>query len=569
MLLNKKTKCQVLMEKEERHRQLQNREVAKYLKSVSEEDIFGCIKQLGILEYLKVKDIEYYTAISYQLAERYTDALKFFSRVPRTSQYYSKALLRMATILCDTGNIKDLNEILLKDRFHLTQANKLLMLSKCLMNMSLDKYKREIKELDDIVPPIVTSEDINAINPGEFFHLCLTICESLVGAMFCIKQCKLHNELFEKDSIAIDEDIDLQTHTLIYSKFCHILMWANRIESIRFVDANRTFESCVLYNVPWNRKVEVVDSIDYLKAMLRIVVNLLSPQLHASIAEHEVIGYLLILCRDIHKDSVFEIIKENYDVVKEGYLRGNSNIVEVVSYVYARILVTAVDYYGLKGLLDEFVELDEMVEQNIDEVMKELKMSVKVRNAWQTTEMNFNQVNKNKTGNTDFSSLSLQYFRILEMIINEKLMIPLADSVDLQELKRLADEDAKERKHKWYREMSYIGKIKLDEKTCSRENASMQIGSARTIIENVSQNKDRSKDSCTQYLKDKMLVLLTDKGKDALESGEVVKLLDKDAVVDLYRVPGAHTGALPYSVACESREYTMHYLPIIYTWFKQ
>ena len=97
----------------------------------------------------------------------------------------------------------------------------------------------------------------------------------------------------------------------------------------------------------------------------------------------------------------------------------------------------------------------------------------------------------------------------------------------------------------------------------------MQIGSARTIIENVSQNKYRSKDSCTQYLKDKMLVLLTDKGKEALDSGEIVKLLDNDTVVERYRTPGAHTGALPFSYACESREYTMHYLPIIYTWFKQ
>ena len=92
MLLNKKTKCHVLMEKEERHRKLQNREVVKYLKAVSEEDTFGCIKQLGILEYLKVKDIEFYTAISYQLAERYTDALKYFLKVPRASQYYDNAL---------------------------------------------------------------------------------------------------------------------------------------------------------------------------------------------------------------------------------------------------------------------------------------------------------------------------------------------------------------------------------------------------------------------------------------------------------------------------------------------
>lgn len=569
MLLNKKTKCQVLMEKEERQRILQEIEVAKYLKAVSEEDEFSCIKQLGILEYLEVKDIEFYTAISYQLAERNKDALKYFSKVPKTSQYYGKALLGMATIFSDTGNIKALNGILMKDGFLLTQADKFCMISKCIMNMSLDRYNQELKDIEDIEPPVVTSEDIKATNADEFWILCLTICESLVGAIHCIKQCKLHNELFEKDNMAVDEDIDLQTHTLLYSKRCHILMWANNIESIRFIDADQSFETCALNNIPWKRKFEVVDSIDYLKAVLRIMVKLLSPQLHSNIAEHEVIGHLLILCKDIHKDSVFEIITENYEVVKEGFLRGNSNIVEAVSYAYARLLVTTADYNGLKGLLDEFVELDEKVEKKIDEVMQELKMSEKVRIAWLTTEMAFNQVDKNKTGNTDFSSLSLQYFRILEMIINEKLMIPLADSVDLQKFKESAGKDDKERDHKWYREMNCIGKIKLDEKTRSREKASMQIGSARTIIENVSQNKDRAKDSCTQYLKEKMLVLLTDKGKEALDSGEIVKLLDNDAVVERYRTPGAHTGALPFSYACESREYTMHYLPIIYTWFKQ
>ncbi len=41
-----------------------------------------------------------------------------------------------------------------------------------------------------------------------------------------------------------------------------------------------------------------------------------------------------------------------------------------------------------------------------------------------------------------------------------------------------------------------------------------------------------------------------------------------DSTLLKYRVPGAHTGLLPYSVACEARNYVRGYLPIIETWFK-
>ena len=61
--------------------------------------------------------------------------------------------------------------------------------------------------------------------------------------------------------------------------------------------------------------------------------------------------------------------------------------------------------------------------------------------------------------------------------------------------------------------------------------------------------------------------LLTDDGKQALHSKEMLDVIS-NAMLEKYRVPGAHTGYLPFSTACEAKEYVDKSLNKVVTWFK-
>ncbi|MCR4802464.1 MAG: hypothetical protein K5895_05600 [Lachnospiraceae bacterium] len=82
-----------------------------------------------------------------------------------------------------------------------------------------------------------------------------------------------------------------------------------------------------------------------------------------------------------------------------------------------------------------------------------------------------------------------------------------------------------------------------------------------SIIKWKSQNDD-----CAKILMNHIEKHLTSAGKTALMRKEMLGVIDKTSL-EKYRVPGAHTGYLPFSVAKEARDYVKRNLELIETWF--
>lgn len=82
-----------------------------------------------------------------------------------------------------------------------------------------------------------------------------------------------------------------------------------------------------------------------------------------------------------------------------------------------------------------------------------------------------------------------------------------------------------------------------------------------SIIKWKSQNDD-----CAKILMNHIEKHLTSAGKTALMRKEMLDVIDKTSL-EKYRVPGAHTGYLPFSVAKEARDYVKRNLELIETWF--
>lgn len=197
-------------------------------------------------------------------------------------------------------------------------------------------------------------------------------------------------------------------------------------------------------------------------------------------------------------------------------------------------------------------------EKKMGEIQLKMMLSPKVFNALETTEKNWKLINQHALGNRDYSSISLQYFRIIEMEINEKLIRPLAESIEPKVLDSLVKKDKNENGHDWSIDSKSLKKIYY------KKQESIEIGVARTLLENII---NRNNDYCAQYLEGKILPLLTTTGVVAFKNYILTAVLD-DSQVTKYRIPGAHTGILPYSVACESRKYLLDKLPDVVSWFK-
>lgn len=188
-------------------------------------------------------------------------------------------------------------------------------------------------------------------------------------------------------------------------------------------------------------------------------------------------------------------------------------------------------------------------------------MSRKGHDAYVNALESFDKTHDVVQGSKDYSALSLQFFRVLEIEYCEKFIAPLAEAIDLDQLKILAEQSNEEWKRKaWNYDIKCIEKVKTGGQD------SFEIGAIRTLLGHIIGWKTQN-DPCAEYLKPLAEDLLTDDGKRALQSKEMLDVIG-NAMLDKYRVPGAHTGFLPYSTACESKEYVTTNLQKVVTWYK-
>lgn len=136
----------------------------------------------------------------------------------------------------------------------------------------------------------------------------------------------------------------------------------------------------------------------------------------------------------------------------------------------------------------------------------------------------------------------------------------MAQKVDIENLHKLADQSNDGRNCKsWHYDAKCLDKIKTGGQD------SFEIGAVRTLLGHIVDYYTKD-DPCAVYLKPLVESLLTEDGKKALQSKEMLDVIG-NAVLKKYRVPGAHTGFLPYSTACESKDYVKANLQKVISWF--
>lgn len=561
MFFDKKIKALELKEEANKQKQIQEREIEAFMRAFAGNSYFLCTKKLGVLEYIGVKDIAFFTGLTHMLGKNYDAAINMFQKISTSSKYYGMRTMYLLEIYRETGNYIELSKILNQGYLKGNVLGEIQMRLLCLWksdSLWVNEHAEEIKK--DMA---TTGEEFQIDNEsGEmFFQVCNLFAELLLAAGEMINQVAEYRNMYDgaEGDLACDSNVD--NCILLYEKYCTMLSLARHVRAIKFVNEEMSLEKYALIDRSWDDKLRIFQSNNYHKQIMNIIVLLLGADIHSYIDRSRCVIRAMTLCALINPQSRAEFIAQNLDGVKAAYLAGEQDAITHVNYAYGEILGTKNDPYKLKKYFEAFVKNCPEVHEIGNDIAIVNKISRKAYKIWQSAERMADSLGKRDIGIWDYSTLSLQYFRIIEIVYSEKLLQPLAESINMDLLLDKVNKcDNDDRKRMWERDMYCLKQL------AEGKQESLELGKIRTMLAHVVGYKTRN-DECAIYLRNCTNTFLSDDGQRALERKDMLNVIG-DEKLNMYRVPGAHTGYLPFSVACESRKYVLEMLPRILSWFK-
>lgn len=229
---------------------------------------------------------------------------------------------------------------------------------------------------------------------------------------------------------------------------------------------------------------------------------------------------------------------------------------------------------------------DEMVDyihNNMDSVSNEMEaeknrriysiLSVKGRSAMEVADWEYENSSSVDYGWRDAGPLSLSYFRIIELELNQKLILPLLNNCDIRIIKECFRQDKEnilEDKRKkfiktWETHISNIEQVK-NPKT---ERDGLELGWLSYFLGSILQLEDDL--TLSKLFREALLridekSILTEEGFQALCDGTIQDVISPERCKK-YRNPPAYTRYLPYYIAKECREFVRDTIIKFGRWF--
>ena len=182
MFFDKKIKALELKEEADKQKHIQAREIEAFMRAFAGNSYFLCVKKLGVLEYIGVKDIAFFTGLTHMLGRNYDAAINMFQKISSTSKYYEMRTMYLLEIYRETGNYMELSKILNQGYLEGNVLGEIQTRLLCLWNSDslwVNEHAEEIKK--DMA---TTGEKIKIDNEsGEmFFQVCNLFAELLLAA---------------------------------------------------------------------------------------------------------------------------------------------------------------------------------------------------------------------------------------------------------------------------------------------------------------------------------------------------------------------------------------------------
>ncbi len=539
-----------------------SRAYSEFGNAVVRQDYHDCVKKLGVLEFLNVPDIENHAGLVHMLGGEYSKAIECFEQVTNSSPFFSEAMRSLATAYMYVGEYLQLDGLLKRSCFEISEIDEMDIRLKCLEHMTseyLDAQKAQILSAEPRVVHAVSDDGSKS-----FYSVCQIFANGLVISGECIHQCLLY-QLRNGKAIDIDQNPDIDLYVKTYEKWILILSHSRFVKGIQFTSNIDSLATCALCDKSWQEKLAIFSMPKYVQQIVQIIFNLGRPELHPRIDSYTAVEHVLEKIIHICPSAIGQVVDHYFSVVAEAYQKEIGTAAQYLGYAYAEILAQDADPYQLKERIEQIrMQTDAIcVNDTVAEIKLARGMSRKGHDALVNALSSHKRTSEKVVGANDYSALALQFFRVLEIEYSEKLLKPLAASIDIGQFKAYAEGCLNENNKKgWLQDVVYLSKI------VNGEQESFEIGKLRTLLAKLTGYRTQN-DDCAVYLRkiiDGMNILSQD-GRNALYSNKrMLDVVGKNPV-EKYRIPGAHTGYLPYSVACEAKDYVTKNLPEIVSWF--
>lgn len=225
--------------------------------------------------------------------------------------------------------------------------------------------------------------------------------------------------------------------------------------------------------------------------------------------------------------------------------------------------------------------LEDYISENLDGIRDEEEeeennriinsLSKKGIAAYEVAEWEFKNSQAESFGWRDAGPISLSFFRIIELELNQKLIAGLLNVCTIDELSECYNKDQenlvrhelKLYKNAWGTHLRILKSIKNTE----TEIDGMLLGPLKDFVDDIVRYEETE---IGRLIHSRLTgtgdAIMTEKGYDALLSGELVDVIS-DEKRTRYRNPPAHTRYLPYSVAKECRDFVRSTIIKLGVWF--
>ncbi len=179
------------------------------------------------------------------------------------------------------------------------------------------------------------------------------------------------------------------------------------------------------------------------------------------------------------------------------------------------------------------------------------------RLAFEAAEWQYEKSSEEDYGWRDAGMISLSYYRIIELELNTKVIVPLISKIEYQILKDEFDNkkntfssDSQKKRYdkKWTAVLTIAEKINRDE----FDGRGLMLGAVKMFFESIGSKYD-SGDPVSSIIKSKLTEIFNEQGIGKFEEG-FFETITSDSNRNKFRNPPAHSRYLTYNTACECRE---------------
>lgn len=247
-------------------------------------------------------------------------------------------------------------------------------------------------------------------------------------------------------------------------------------------------------------------------------------------------------------------INLNYQALLMHLSNGEDGAEELIRMAYVEEMLLG----NVDSRIKEHIEQQENIDlhQDVDDKRIINLLSTQGKMAYEAAEWQFSKSKEKDYGWKDAGLISLGYYRILEVELNQKFIIPLLSGIGYvalnNEYTQCADSLSGDNKKKYKSKWGTILRTYQEMENSSFQGNGFMIGVLDHFFRAIGSQFEEG-DSLASLIKNNLNTILSSYGLEKFEEGFFEGITNEESR-NKYRNPPAHTRYLQYSIACECRD---------------